>query len=86
MSELPNADELIATAMQLPLAQRVALANAMLDSIEPAAGSDATREEVDAAWETEIARRIADIDSGRVKTVASSDVWKRIGGKPSDRT
>ena len=86
MSELPSADELIATAMQLPLAQRVALANAMLISIEPADGSDATREEVNAAWETEVARRIDDIDNGRVKTVTSSEVWKRIGGKPSDRT
>ena len=86
MPDTPNADELIATAMQLPISDRVALANAMLSSIEPSTGSDATQEEVDAAWNAEIARRIDDIDSGRVKTVPSSEVWKRIGGKPSGRT
>ena len=83
MPYTPNTDELIATAMQLPVSDRVALANAMLSSIEPSADSDTTQEEVDAAWDVEIARRIDDIDSGRVKTVPSSEVWKRIGGKPS---
>ena len=83
MPEMPNADELIATAMQLPISDRVALANAMLSSIEPPTGSETTQEEVDAAWDAEIARRIDDIDRGRVKTVPSSEVWKRIGGKPS---
>ncbi len=86
MPEIPKTDELIATAMQLPLSDRVALANAMLSSIEPSTGCDVTQEEVDAAWDSEIARRIDDIDSGRVKTVPSSEVWKRIGGKPSGRT
>jgi putative addiction module component (TIGR02574 family) len=86
MPEMPNADELIATAMQLPLSQRVALANAMLNSIDSAADSETNQEEIDAAWDTEIGRRIDDIDSGRVKTVPSSEVWKRIGGKPSGRT
>ena len=78
MPEMPNADDLIATAMQLPLSQRVALANAMLNSIDTAADSDTTQDEIDAAWDAEIGRRID--DSGRVKTVPSSEVWKRIGG------
>lgn len=86
MPEMPNADDLIATAMQLPLSQRVALANAMLNSIDSDADSERTQDEIDAAWDTEIGRRIDDIDSGRVKTVPSSEVWKRIGGKPSGRT
>ena len=85
MPEMPNADELIATAMQLPLSDRVALANAMLKSIESASDSDATQDEIDDAWDAEIGQRIDDIDSGRVKTVPSSEVWKRIGGKPSGR-
>ena len=83
MPEMPNADELIATAMRLPLSDRVALANAMMSSIEPPTGSETTQEEVDAAWDAAIARPIDDIDGGRVKTVPSSEVWKRIGGKPS---
>ena len=83
MPETPSPEDLIASAMQLPLADRVALANAMLNSIEPSTGSDVPQEEVDAAWDAEIARRIDDIDSGRVSTIPSSEVWKRIGGKPS---
>ena len=83
MSETPSPEDLIASAMQLPLSDRVALANAMLSSIELSTGSDVPQEEVDAAWDAEIARRIDDIDSGRVSTIPSSEVWKRIGGKPS---
>jgi putative addiction module component (TIGR02574 family) len=86
MSNAPNPDELIATAMQLPLSARVAIANAMLSSLDPSADSNTTQQELNAAWEAEIARRIDDIDSGRVKTISSSEVWKRIGGKPSDPT
>ena len=86
MPEMPNADELIATAMQLPLSHRVALANAMLNSIDTSTDSDTSQDEIDAAWDAEIGRRIDDIDSGRVKTVPSSEVWKQIGGKPSGRT
>jgi len=86
MPETPNANELIATAMQLTLPERVAVANAMLDSIEPATDPIVSQDEVDASWEAEIARRIDEIDSGRVKTVSSSEVWERIGGKPNGRS
>jgi putative addiction module component (TIGR02574 family) len=83
MPDTPNANELIASAMQLPLSERAAIANAILESMSPDE-SGATQAEIDAAWESEIASRIEDIDSGRVKTVPSSEVWKWIGGKPSD--
>jgi len=86
MREMPDANELIATAMLLPLSQRVAVANAMLNSIDSATDADASQDQVAAAWQTEIGRRIDDIDNGRVKTIPSSEVWKRIGGKPSDQT
>ena len=86
MREMPDANELIATAMLLPLSQRVAVAKAMLNSIDSATDADASQDQVAAAWQTEIGRRIDDIDNGRVKTISSSEVWKRIGGKPSDQT
>jgi len=86
MREMPDANELIATAMLLPLSQRVAVAKAMLNSIDSATDADASQDQVAAAWQTEIGRRIDDIDNGRVKTMPSSEVWKRIGGKPSDQT
>ncbi len=86
MSQIPTPDELIATAMQLPLSDRVALANAMLNSIDTGVDSESSQDEIDAAWVAEIGRRIDDIEGGRVKTVSSSEVWKRIGGKPSGST
>lgn len=86
MSPTPNPDELIATAMRLPLSDRVALASAMLNSIDTSFGSESDQDEIEAAWKAEIGRRIDDVDSGRVKTVPSSEVWKRIGGKPSGGT
>ena len=86
MREMPDANELIATAMLLPLSQRVAVAKAMLNSIDSATDADASQDQVAAAWQTEIGRRIDDIDNGCVVTIPSSEVWKRIGVKPSDQT
>ena len=77
---------LIATAMQLPHSERVALLNALTNSIDSGADSASNQQEIDAAWEAEIGRRIDDIDSGRVKTVPSAAGWKRIGGKASGGT
>lgn len=83
MSDTPSANELIASALQLPLSERAAIASAILESMSPDR-SGALQAEIDTAWNSEIARRIEDIDRGRVKTVPSSEVWKRIGGKPVD--
>jgi len=78
----PN--EIIASALQLPWADRERILEALQESLidetidhgppEPAA-------EVEAAWSDEIARRIADIDSGRVKTISSEQAWKIINGE-----
>lgn len=75
MSQVPSPGELIATAMQLPLSDRVALANAMLNSIDTSPDTESNQDEIDAAWVAEIGRRIDDIESGRTKTVSSSEVW-----------
>jgi putative addiction module component (TIGR02574 family) len=37
-------------------------------------------EEVEAAWSAEIARRIADIDCGRVKTIPAEEAERMIRG------
>jgi Putative addiction module component len=79
-----STQEIIASALQLPLAAReeviIALQESLIDTsidhgpVEPA-------DEVEAAWGQEIARRIADIDSGRVKTIPSTEAWKFIDGQ-----
>jgi len=59
MSDETN--ELLKKAMTLPIEERAELANSLLDSLDNAADSS-----VEAAWEAEILRRMAEVDSGKV--------------------
>jgi hypothetical protein len=76
--------EIIASALQLPLPARelviVALQESLIDTMIDH-GPEEPADEVEAAWGDEIARRIADIDSGRVKTIPSEEAWKFIDGQ-----
>jgi len=76
--------EIIVSALQLPIAAReeviVALQESLIDA-DVDHGPTEPADEVEAAWSDEIARRIADIDSGRVKTIPSDEAWKYIDGK-----
>ncbi len=60
-------------ALVLPADQRLALAHRLLLSVEPAPepGSDA-------AWEAEIARRIARLDSGEAHSIPAAEVFARL--------
>jgi putative addiction module component (TIGR02574 family) len=78
MSE--TAQQLIASALQLAPADRAVIANAILASLESESDSPESSEIRD-AWSDEISNRIADIDSGRVKTIPSSEAWKLIDGE-----
>ncbi len=78
MSE--SAQQLIAAALQLAPADRAVIANAILASLESEPDGDGSSEIRD-AWSDEIRNRIADIDSGRVKTIPSSEAWKMIDGE-----
>ena len=75
--------EIIASALELPLAERERIVEALQESLIDETidhGPEEPADEVEAAWSEEIARRIADIDSGRVKTVPSEEAWKIIHG------
>lgn len=63
-----------ALAMQLTPEQRADLADLLWVSVTP-------REEVQAAWDTEIARRIAEIDAGTVELIPGEEVFARIERK-----
>ena len=75
--------EIIASALQLPLSAReeviVALQESLIDSTIDH-GPEEPADEVEAAWGEEIARRITDIDSGRVKTISSEEAERFIRG------
>ena len=81
-NEQPPSNEIIASAMRLPIHDRLALANAMLDSIE-GSSEQTPQAEIDQSWSDEISRRLQELESGEVKAVPSSELWKQLGGKPN---
>jgi putative addiction module component (TIGR02574 family) len=68
----PELDELMKQAMSLPPEDREILANSLFESLDHPAD-----EGVEAAWQEEVARRMDDIESGKVKTVPSEQVRRK---------
>ena len=68
-----DATELLKRALSLTAEERAELAGFLLDSLD---GPPEDPEAVEAAWNEEIARRIEDLDSGKVKPVAL-DTFRR---------
>jgi putative addiction module component (TIGR02574 family) len=60
-------------ALVLPPDQRMALAYRLLVSVEPDPEPGA-----DAAWEAEIARRIARFDAGESQAIPAAEVFARL--------
>jgi putative addiction module component (TIGR02574 family) len=65
--------EILRKALALPSEARAALANSLLESLDETV--DASAEE---AWSREIAHRIAELDSGKVKPVTWEDARRQI--------
>ena len=75
--------EIIASALQLPLAEREQVVDALQDSlIDPTIdhGPAEPSAEVQAAWTDEIARRVADLDAGLVQTIPADEAERIIRG------
>jgi len=66
-------DALSHDALVLPPDQRVSLAYRLLVSVEPDPEPGA-----DAAWDAEIANRIARFDAGESRTIPASEVFARL--------
>lgn len=83
MSTNLSAHEIIASALRLPMSAReeviVALQESLVDSSIDHGPIEAA-DMVEAAWGEEIARRIADIDSGKVKTIPAEEAERMIRG------
>ena len=67
-------EQIKAEAMKLSPEERADLADWLWISATP-------REEVKAAWDAEIARRIAEIDAGTVELIPSEEVLAKIDEK-----
>ncbi len=73
-------EELFCAAVQLPERDRATLAGLLIESLEPAPEPD-----VEAAWSKEIARRVAELDAGTVKTIPWEEVRAALFGGRNDR-
>ena len=63
----PEVPDLLKRALSLPVDERAALANTLLDSLDLA--NDQADDSVQEAWDKEVARRMKDLDAGRAVTV-----------------
>jgi putative addiction module component (TIGR02574 family) len=71
-----NPAELLKEAMELPPAARAALAGSLIDSLD-----DQVDEDAEVAWDAEIARRIRELDEGKVKLVRWAEARRRLTGQ-----
>lgn len=74
-----SADELFEAALDLPPAQRKELALRLLESVE------VVDESMDETWRDEIASRVEDIVSGKVKTIPHEQVKAELAERQASR-
>jgi putative addiction module component (TIGR02574 family) len=68
----PEVSRLLEQALSLSVEEREALADSLISNLD-----GKVDEGVLAAWESEIGKRVAELDSGTAKTVSWADVRKR---------
>jgi len=68
----PELDDLLKKAMSLPPEARAALASSLLDSLDQTVDEDA-----ETAWQQEIARRMDEVRSGKVKPIPWNEVRRK---------
>jgi putative addiction module component (TIGR02574 family) len=71
-----EAAEILKDALALPTEARAALAGLLLESLDTEVDADA-----EAAWATEVNRRIAEFDSGASKTIPWAEVRRRLAAR-----
>ena len=69
---IQEAQELLKKALALPDRERAEVAGTLIDSLDSIIDEDA-----DAAWQEEIANRLEDIRSGKVKPIPWSEVREK---------
>jgi putative addiction module component (TIGR02574 family) len=73
MSQMtPEVSKLLEQALSLSIEEREALADSLISNLD-----GKVDEGVQAAWEKEIGRRVAELDSGTAKTTSWAEVRKR---------
>jgi putative addiction module component (TIGR02574 family) len=65
-----NADDLLAELLQLPIHERARLAESLIASLDE-------DPDVESAWQTEVERRVAELDTGTVQTIPAEEAFRR---------
>jgi putative addiction module component (TIGR02574 family) len=71
-----DAADILKDALALPPEARAAVAGSLLESLD-----DQIDEGAEAAWEAEIARRLNELDTGKVKLIPWTTVRRRLMGR-----
>lgn len=83
-----SSEEIITSALQLPLSQREQVIEAIQESLIDHSldhGPEESHASVQAGWSEEISRRIADFDAGRTKSVPADIAERMIRGDAKPR-
>lgn len=72
-------EQIVRDVRDLPVQEREQLLAELIRDLEP--HDDASPEEIEKAWDTEIARRLEEIDSGKVKGIPAEEVFARLRAK-----
>jgi putative addiction module component (TIGR02574 family) len=75
----PEVSDLLKRALELPVEERAALANTLLDSLGPAEQS------VQQAWDEEVARRMEDLKAGKAVTVPWEQLHRELLAMVNER-
>jgi len=75
----PEVSKLLEQALSLSVEEQEALADSLISSL-----GGKVDEGLEAAWEAEIGKRIADLDSGKAKTTSWDEVRRRNLSKLPD--
>jgi putative addiction module component (TIGR02574 family) len=67
-----NTQELIEQAIALPVEERALVVDSLLRSLNP------PQSEVDAQWQTEAKRRLAEVRTGQVTAIPGQAVFERV--------
>jgi putative addiction module component (TIGR02574 family) len=67
-----EASEILKKALELPDKERAELAATLIDSLDPTVDDNA-----ELVWQEEVARRLEDVESGKVKTIP----WEQVRAK-----
>ena len=71
-----QSQELLQSALALPEVERAEIAASLIRSLDPEMDED-----VDAAWASEIQRRLEEIDRGEVRLIPWDDVMQELRGR-----